>query len=154
MIRGPVMDAAHRGAGRDHEGKVLETGRMSRVSGRRLRGIEEQEGPALAARRLVGELVLCVEEALEADQRHELVVVPLRLRKIGDVDTEMSEHGTKSAPTTGPEAMSIRDADHAQERAACAGIGGVKRGTLKRKDASSPVQRANALLTDRARRGR
>ena len=90
------MDRGPRG---NHERQVLQAGPVAGVVGRLGGAVDEQVGAGLAVRGPIGELVGGAQELLEAQRRHDPLVVALRLREVGDVDAEVSEHGLSLART-------------------------------------------------------
>ena len=76
----------------NHKRQVLQPSLFGRVrAGERAR-VEEEERARSVVGGLVGELVVGGEEGLEANQRHQGVVVALRRREVGNVDAEVTEH--------------------------------------------------------------
>jgi len=79
-------------AGLDHERQVLQPRPLGAVGAAVGRRVEEQKRARLAARRPVRELVAGAQERLEADQRHQGVVVPLGRAEVRHVDPQVTEH--------------------------------------------------------------
>jgi hypothetical protein len=90
-----LMHIVDRRSGSYHESQVLQPGAMRRIRpadfGRR---IEEEKCSRSSSCRAERKLVSRRQEWFKTDQRHQSVVVAFRRREIGNVDSDVSEHGS------------------------------------------------------------